>query len=1286
MSSAPKQSKGIPASYVEQLHREQEDLRQSEHNFRATLDNLYVGVVVHANDSSIILSNPAATRILGLTVEQMKGKQAIDPVWNFVYEDMSPIPVDDYPVNRVILSKEPLTDYLLGIHRPDRDHITWVIVNALPIFTKTGELEKVIVNFADITERRYAEESMRRNQKLLSSIAENYPNSYISVIEKDLSVSFASGQEFKNQNLDPDQFVGLTIDQIFGDKADYVKDQYERSFAGEELTFELFFDGLYLLYRTVPLIEDDNSIQKILVVTENITEKKLAEEALKVSEEKFRTMYDNSLLSYQSLDREGCFLDVNPIWLKTLGYLREEVIGKKFADFIHPELKEHLNINFPAFKKRGFVHDIQFKIRHKDGHYVDISFEGSIGYNDDGSFKQTYCVFQDISGKKLAERALKETEKRLSTAFESTSDCILIWDKEYNYLYANQAAIDHVGANREDVIGKNIRDGLGHIPEFMHLWMNRIDQVFETGRNLEVVDTTDMNGKIIHTSSIVSPILDDLSTVVAVCVVYRDITDIHNAEEALQRSENQLRNIFENSTNLYYSHTPDHVITYLSPQVEEMLGYTLEEARVVWMELASDNPINEVGFENTVRAIETGERQPPYELELVRKDGKKIWVEVREFPEVVNGKTIAMLGSLTEITERRRAVEELKSSEERFRLLYENSPDMFVSVSAADGSILRCNKTLLDKTGYLHNEVIGSSIFDMYHADALDGAHEAFNQYVSTGRVTDKELILKRKDGSKLPVSLNVSAVRDGAGKILHSISSWRDISQRKQAEESVRESEKKFRTIFENKGTATGIFGEDGIIQDCNAVFCELSGFSREEIIGKRWSDFIVTEDLERMQKYHSERTKKGSSAPTQYECRMIARNNRFLDILVNIAVIEETRIVSLVDITDRKKANMEIQRMQRLEGLGTIAGGIAHDFNNLLTGIFANLEMAKMDLPENSSSSQYLQEAHHSILSARRLTGQLLTFAKGGEPVFKIVEMTRLIQETIDFNLHGTNVKPEIMLQDNLWSIMADEGQIEQVLANLTINSKQAMPGGGVLHVEGRNLSISEAYSEADLTSDSILFTIRDEGIGIPPKIIDHIFDPYFSTKETGHGLGLAIVYSIIKQHNGHISVSSEPNTGTTFTIILPAIPETGRENADKADITRGKTAAKSSFHILLMDDEEIVRKVATQLLERLGHTTDTAVHGDEALKKYTEGIKTGKPFDLVIMDLTIRGGKGGKETISELLEIHPDAKVIVSSGYCSGSIMANFSTYGFSGKLAKPFMVADLQEAIALVMNSE
>ncbi|MCK5117291.1 MAG: response regulator [Candidatus Aegiribacteria sp.] len=376
----------------------------------------------------------------------------------------------------------------------------------------------------------------------------------------------------------------------------------------------------------------------------------------------------------------------------------------------------------------------------------------------------------------------------------------------------------------------------------------------------------------------------------------------------------------------------------------------------------------------------------------------------------------------------------------------------------------------------------------------------------------------------------------------------------------------------------------------------------------------------------------------------------------------------------------------MQRLEGLGTIAGGIAHDFNNLLTGIFTNIEMAKLDLTENSSSSSYLKDACDAIHSARQLTGQLLTFAKGSAPVLDTVETSVLVRDTVDFNLHGSNIIPEFILQDGLWPIKADKGQIGQVLANLIINAKQVMPCGGTLHIEGRNVLGEESIDSPDPAARYVCLTIRDEGTGIPSKIIEHIFDPYFSTKDAGPGLGLAIAHSIVEQHSGSISVSSLPNVSATFTIILPAIPLSELEGVEKT--SRKNTASKDvpSLHVLLMDDEEILRKVGKQMIEHLGHTVDTAADGDEALHKYKAAMESGKPFDLVVMDLTIRGGKGGEATISELLEIDSLARVIVSSGFTSGPVMADYSSYGFSGKLAKPFMMKDLKQEINRIMEKK
>ena len=812
----------------------------------------------------------------------------------------------DYPVNKVISTNKPIINHLIGIIRPDRNYITWAIVNAIPIFAETAKLYRVIVNFSDITKHKQAE------HKLETSMA------------------------------------------------------------------------------------------------------------------KFSAMYNNAPLSYQSLDINGNFLDVNPTWMQTLGYSRDEVIGKNFSFFLHPDFKKHFTKNFSNFKKSGHIRDVQFKIRHKNNHFLYISFEGTVAYNSDNTFKQTYCVFQDITSKKKAEQALVESERKL-------------------------------------------------------------------------------------------------------------------------------RNIFENSTNLFYSHTAEHIITYMSPQVEQMLGYTLEEAKINWTDLVSDNTVNEIGFENTVKAIETGERQPPYELELIRKDGKKIWVEIREFPSVENGKTIAILGSITEITEKKVTLEKLKESEE-------------------------------------------------------------------------------------------------------------------------------KFRTIFENKGTATGLFMSDGIIQDCNKFFVELTACTKEEIVGKmNWSSFIMKDDLERLQKYSSDRDKEGTSPPSQYECRMINKKGEIFNVLVNIALAGETRIVSLVDITKRKKAQLAIEQMQKLEGLGTIAGGIAHDFNNLLTGVFANLEMAKMNLPESSSSYHYLEEAHHAIQSARSLTGQLLTFAKGGSPALKKVDTVSLLKETVEFNLHGSKVKPEFKLPENLWSIKADKGQIEQVIANLTINAKQAMPSGGTLFIEALNI-----YGETNETSTQVLISIIDEGIGIPEKIIKNIFDPYFSTKATGHGLGLAVVHSIVQQHNGHISVESVPNIGTTFTIILPALKVKKQVETTTILQPAKSTEMHSKLNILIMDDEAIIRDIGKQLLELLGHTVATSINGDDALTKYVATKKKGNPFDLVIMDLTIRGGKGGEKAIKEFLEFDPNAKVIVSSGYASGPLMASYQSYGFSGKLAKPFLAKELKDEITRVMN--
>ena len=374
--------------------------------------------------------------------------------------------------------------------------------------------------------------------------------------------------------------------------------------------------------------------------------------------------------------------------------------------------------------------------------------------------------------------------------------------------------------------------------------------------------------------------------------------------------------------------------------------------------------------------------------------------------------------------------------------------------------------------------------------------------------------------------------------------------------------------------------------------------------------------------------------------------------------------------DITERKKAEAERLQFSKLESLGTLAGGIAHDFNNILTAILGNIGLAALDDKIGPRVKDRLAQAEAACLRAQALSQQLLTFAKGGAPVKKLFSVAELLTESTAFTCVGSPVKCETTFPENLWSIEADPGQIGQIFQNLTINAIQAMPTGGTIKVWAENLTLG---TESDLPLSAgryIKISVRDQGMGIPAEHLPRIFDPYFTTKQKGSGLGLASAYAIIKKHHGHIAVESKPGVGTTFYIYLPAVeqqvtpqPEEDRELL----VGKGK--------ILVMDDEEMVREVLGRMLARLGYEAEFARDGGEAIEMFVQAQGSGQAFAAVILDLTVPGGMGGKETMARLLEIDPQVKAIVSSGYSDDPIMADFQKYGFSGVIAKPYKISEL-----------
>jgi PAS domain S-box-containing protein len=509
------------------------------------------------------------------------------------------------------------------------------------------------------------------------------------------------------------------------------------------------------------------------------------------------------------------------------------------------------------------------------------------------------------------------------------------------------------------------------------------------------------------------------------------------------------------------------------------------------------------------------------------------------------------------------------------------------------------------------------------------------------------------------------------------------DITERKRAEEDLRESEERFRELADSLPQTVFEIDSEGRFLYVNRAALETFGYTRVDVErGLNVADVIAPQDRERALQKIRERMR-GSRNEHQEYMAIRKDGTTFPGTVHAIPIVRDGRPAGLrgilIDITDRKRFEAEVLRSQKLESIGVMAGGIAHDFNNILTGILGNLSLAKIRLDRSNPLYQRIDEAEKASLHARDLTQQLLTFARGGSPVKKLIALGPLIRDAVGFAVRGSNVRVEYRLDEDLKPVEADAGQLAQVFHNLVINACQAMPRGGTLVIAAQNCGADAAITAPALSGDCVQVQIEDQGIGIPPEHLSKIFDPYFTTKQRGSGLGLAIAYSVVKSHGGHIDVASILGRGTTFTLHLPSAEgRAAPRRAEEAAIIGGKG------RVLVMDDEEIVRAVVMSMLIELGYEAVTSRDGSETIRLYRDAKAAGRGFDAVIMDLTIPGGMGGKEAIRELREFDPHVRAIVSSGYSDDPIMADFQSYGFSGVVKKPYRVSELSETLNRVIH--
>lgn len=687
--------------------------------------------------------------------------------------------------------------------------------------------------------------------------------------------------------------------------------------------------------------------------------------------------------------------------------------------------------------------------------------------------------------------------------------------------------------------------------------------------------------------------------------------------------------------------------------------------------------------------------------------------------EILNLRRI--IGELESLEdERNKAEEELKVAQKYAQDLINSSLDMIIAVDR-DRIIIEFNKAAEKALGYTKEEVLGKHI-DILYENAEVGLRIS-ETIKKTGSFIG-EAINKRKDGEYFPSFLSCSVLYDTAGKFIGIMGISRDITQqkiaeeelkkhrihleelvkertaelteanielqeeisrRKQAEEALAAEKERLAVTLRSIGDGVIATDVEGKVALINKVAEELTGWTEEIAIGMPLFKVfhIINEKTRQPCENPVEKVlKTGEITCLTNSVLLISKDGVERIIVDSGAPIRDknSRIIGVVlvfrDYTEKRMMEEELLKAKKLESISLLAGGIAHDFNNLLTAILGNISLAKM-MHTNPGDRIFerLIEAEKASLRAQNLTQQLLTFSRGGAPVLKKSPVQELLKESAMFALTGSDVRCEFYISDDIWQAEIDEGQISQVIHNMIINADQAMPDGGLIKVRAENAILEPGNPLPLKPGEYIKISIEDQGIGIPTEHLQKIFDPYFTTKHKGNGLGLATSYSIIKNHKGLISVKSRLGIGTTFSIYLPASTNRPEKNSQRSE---GKPIAGKG-NILVMDDEMMIRELALEMLRVIGYGTAVAEDGAEAVRLFKEARETGSSFDAVIMDLTVPGGMGGKEAVQKLIEIDSKAKVIASSGYSNDPVMSEYKKYGFVDVIAKPYRIKELSEVL-------
>jgi PAS domain S-box-containing protein len=884
---------------------------------------------------------------------------------------------------------------------------------------------------------------------------------------------------------------------------------------------------------------------------------------------------------------------------------------------------------------------------------------------------------------------ISDIQDRYRALFDRSNYCVYVHDLSGNFLEANEAALNLVGYGKEDIHSMNF-GGLLDKDQLPKAYKN-LESLLKTGAHEEMgryrLKRKDGGHVWVETDACV---IYRQGEPYAIQGVARDITDLKRAGEALLESEEKYRTLVEESFDgIFVQEGPK--IVFANQRLHDMLGYSEGELLGMrhWLVY---HPEYQQLTRSRAEARMRGEKVPSfYEVKLQRKDGSWFYGEVNARAIRFGGRPGVQVW-IRDVTERKEVEKVLRESEARYRTILESIEDGYYEVDVT-GHFTFLNDSFCKIVGYSRDELLGRSYRDFTDRQEAESVYEIYNEVFRSGepsRGFGWEVI--GKDGAKRYCEVSAVLIQTQEGSKIGFRGVMRDVSERRQTELALKESEARYRNLFDSVNDFIFTHDLEGRFLTMNRAASRILGYTQDELVGRPVSDLMLSnyrgafknEYLAQLREEgHFEgvsiyRAKDGTEHYVEYRNILVQPEGE------NPYVTGVGR-----DITERVETRKEIRKVekqfhhaQKLEAVGTLAGGIAHDFNNLLAGIQMNNAVVKMHTSTSHPHYRRLRAIETLVKSAAQLTKQLLGFARGGKYDVKAMDLNEVIARTLEmFGRTRKQIRIHTKYEKEIWPVEADQGQMEQVLMNLYVNAWQAMPRGGDLYVETHNVFLDEHYVKPFQVKPGkyLKISVRDTGTGIHKDIIERIFEPFFTTREKGKGtgLGLASAYGIIRNHDGLITVYSEKGKGASFNVYLPASQaKLIREEMPPQELMRG------SETVLLVDDEELILEAGRAAIESLGYTVWTASSGKEAFKIYEANTDR---IDLIILDM-VMPDIDGRQTYERLEGLDPGVKVLLSSGYSLDGEASQMLNAGCAGFLQKPFDIVELSKTIREILDGE